>query len=323
MAGRRCCGTASSTPTRRAPSQLLHAGRDPGARRLLPRRGLHTLDGQLHRDRRGPQPGTDRDWPGDMGWIIRIVVFIAFLIIPVVINPVTPLVTYGPTVGTYAAKYGSQIAFVQAHPTVALTAKKYQTQLANAAKFAPELAVIKADPALFTRLASYPSPAAIPPKLLAQAVAAGGGATGTKILTTISANGPAINGVIAGRAPACAAGALLGSAPWSAVSRRHRGLCGPPNSIGAGGELAHLPPRPPVRLGPDDRGPNHQPRRLPAAATPGPGYSGSRQRSLPSQGPGVTGRPGNDRPYPASTSGGNINAFGEAPCLADVRKVCE
>jgi len=132
------------------------------------------------------------------GWIIRIVVFIAFLIIPVVITSVTPLVNYGSTVATYAARYRSQIAFVQAHPTVAITAQKYKTQLTNAAKFAPELAVIKAHPALFAKLASYPSPAAIPPNLLAQAVtAAGGGATGTRILTTIGANGPAINGVIA------------------------------------------------------------------------------------------------------------------------------
>ena len=132
------------------------------------------------------------------GWIIRIVVFIAFLIIPVVINSVTPLVNYGSTVATYAARYQSQIAFVQAHPTVAITAQKYKTQLTNAAKFAPELAVIKAHPALFAKLASYPSPAAIPPNVLAQAVAAaGGGATGTRILTTIGANGPAINGVIA------------------------------------------------------------------------------------------------------------------------------
>ena len=125
----------------------------------------------------------------------------------------TPLVNYGPTVSTYVAKYGSQIAFVQAHPTVALTAKKYQTQLANAAKFAPELAAIKAHPALFTKLASYPSPAAIPPKLLAQAVAAaGGGATGTKILTTIGANGPRDQRRHRGSAPACAAGTLLGAA---------------------------------------------------------------------------------------------------------------
>jgi len=132
------------------------------------------------------------------GWIIRIVVFIAFLIIPVVINSVTPLINYGSTVATYAARYRSQIAFVQAHPTVAITAQKYKTQLANAARFAPELAVIKAHPALFAKLATYPSPAAIPPNVLAQAVtAAGGGATGTRILTTIGANGPAINGVIA------------------------------------------------------------------------------------------------------------------------------
>jgi MFS family permease len=91
------------------------------------------------------------------GWIIRIVVFIAFLIIPVVINSVTPLVNYGSAVATYAARYQSQIAFVQAHPTVAITAQKYKTQLANAAKFAPELAVIKAHPALFAKLAPTPA----------------------------------------------------------------------------------------------------------------------------------------------------------------------
>ena len=58
--------------------------------------------------------------------------------------------------------------------------------------------MIQANPVLFTKLASYPTPAAVPPKLAAQAVAAaGGGATGLKILTTISANKAAINGVIA------------------------------------------------------------------------------------------------------------------------------
>ena len=36
------------------------------------------------------------------GWIIRIVVFLAYLFIPVVINTVTPLVNYGSTVQTYA-----------------------------------------------------------------------------------------------------------------------------------------------------------------------------------------------------------------------------
>jgi hypothetical protein len=132
------------------------------------------------------------------GWIIRVVVFFAFLLIPVFITSVTPLVTYGTTVSAYATTYKSELAFATAHPAVVATATKYKTQLADAAKFAPELAVIKANPALFAQLAAYPNPATIPPKLLAQAVkAAGGGAQGTTILTTISANGKAINGVIA------------------------------------------------------------------------------------------------------------------------------
>jgi MFS transporter, ACS family, D-galactonate transporter len=154
------------------------------------------------------------------GWIIRVVVFVAFLIIPVVINSVTPLVTYGPTVSAYATQYGSQIAFATANPTIVATAQSIPpnvlataqkippsvlatastdaTQLANAQKFAPELAVIQANPALFTKLQAYPNPAKIPPALLAQAIkAAGGGATGIGILTTISANKAAILGVIA------------------------------------------------------------------------------------------------------------------------------
>src|SRR6266566_3367618 len=112
------------------------------------------------------------------GWIIRVVVFISFLVIPLVVTSVTPLVSFGGTVATYATKY--------------------QVQLASAKKFAPELAVIQANPALFTKLASYPTPAAVPPRLAAQAVAAaGGGATGLHILSTINANKAAINGVIA------------------------------------------------------------------------------------------------------------------------------
>jgi MFS family permease len=132
------------------------------------------------------------------GWIIRVVVFISFLVIPLVVTSVTPLVSYGGTVSAYAATYKSELAFAAGHPQVVATATKYQVQLANAKKFAPELAVIQANPALFTRLASYPSPAAVPPKLAAQAVAAaGGGATGLKILGTINANKAAINAVIA------------------------------------------------------------------------------------------------------------------------------
>ena len=154
------------------------------------------------------------------GWIIRIVVFGAYLCLPLVINTVTPLVNYGATVSTYATQYASQLAFATAHPSVVAAAQKVPpsvvataqkippsvlatvktdaTQLANAQKFAPELAVIQAHPALFTKLATYSNPAKIPPALLTQAIAAaGGGAKGVAVLTTISQNKAAINGVIA------------------------------------------------------------------------------------------------------------------------------
>ena len=178
------------------------------------------------------------------GWIIRIVVFAAYLLIPVVINTVTPLVNYGPTVSAYATQYSSQLAFASTHPTVVAAAQKVPppvvataqsippavlataqkippsvlataqtnaTQLANAQKFAPELAVIQAHPTLFAKLATYKNPATIPPALVAQAVAAaGGGAKGLKVLTTISANQAAITGVIA------AAPALRTVAPYAA-----------------------------------------------------------------------------------------------------------
>jgi len=177
------------------------------------------------------------------GLIIRIVVFVAYLIIPLVITSVTPLVNYGSTVQGYATTYKSEIAFATTHanivataqkippsvlataqkipPSVLATAKTDATQLANAAKFAPELAVIQANPALFTKLASYKNPATIPPSLAAQAVkAAGGGAKGLAILSTIDKNSAAIAGVIA-VAPALATVAPYASdlktiAPYSA-----------------------------------------------------------------------------------------------------------
>jgi MFS family permease len=166
------------------------------------------------------------------GWIIRIVVFLAYLCLPLVVNTATPLVDYGATVSTYATQYASEIAFATTHPaivataqsippsvlataqkippSVLATAKANATQLANAQKFAPELTVIQAHPALFTQLATYTNPAKIPPALLSQAItAAGGGAAGVKILTTISANKAAIAGVIA------AAPALKTVAPYA------------------------------------------------------------------------------------------------------------
>ncbi len=132
------------------------------------------------------------------GWILRMVVFASFLVIPVVINSVTPLVSYGTQVSAYATQYKSQLAFLQTHPQIVATYQKYSTQVANAQRFAPELAVLQANPALFARLAAYPNPAKAPPKLVAQAIAAAGGGTkGVNMLTAISANGPVIQGVIA------------------------------------------------------------------------------------------------------------------------------
>ncbi len=132
------------------------------------------------------------------GWILRVVVFVSFLLLPLVVNSVTPLVNYGATTAAYATQYQSQLAFAQSHPQIVAAAQKYKVQLAEAAKFAPELAVIQAHPALFTQLATYANPAQIPPKLQAQAVAAaGGGAQGVAVLTTIAANKAAINSVIA------------------------------------------------------------------------------------------------------------------------------
>jgi MFS family permease len=135
------------------------------------------------------------------GWIIRIVVFISFLLIPVVVNSVTPLVNYGAQVKAYATTYAKPLAFAKTHPQIVALAQANATQAANAVKFAPELKVIAANPALFTKLATYSSPSQIPPALLGQALAAaGGGAQGATILTTIGANKAAITGVIADRA---------------------------------------------------------------------------------------------------------------------------
>ncbi len=161
------------------------------------------------------------------GWIQRLVVFASFLIIPAIVSSVSPLVSYGSTVQAYATQYAAPLAFAQAHPAVVADAQKvppsvlaaaasippvaqaaeakippsvlvtaatYSTQLANAQKFAPELAVIEANPALFTKLQADPTSKA----LQAQAVAAaGGGAQGASVLTTIAANQAAIAGVIA------------------------------------------------------------------------------------------------------------------------------
>jgi hypothetical protein len=143
------------------------------------------------------------------GWIIRVVVFLSFLLIPVVINSVTPLVNYGAQVSALATKYNTELTFAKTHPDVVAAAQKVPpsvvvlaqqnaTQIANAQKFAPELAAIQKDPATFTKLATYTDPSKVPPSLLHKAVAAaGGGATGLATVQSIGQNGPAIQGVIA------------------------------------------------------------------------------------------------------------------------------
>jgi MFS family permease len=107
------------------------------------------------------------------GWIVRIIVFGSYMLLPTVVNTATPLVTYGTAVQTAAAKYGSEVAFAQSHPEV----------VATATRLAPELAAIQAHQALFAQLLTSPTPA-----LLAQAQAA----VGPEILQSIVANGAAI-----------------------------------------------------------------------------------------------------------------------------------
>jgi len=137
------------------------------------------------------------------GWIIRIVVFLSFLLLPVVINSVTPLVNYGGTVAAYAAKYKTGLDFATAHPDIVALAQKYQVQLGNAQKFQPELTALQKDPTdVGTVFLNCATPNKVPKAVLAKAVAvAGGGATGQGVLTTMCQNAVAINGVIKAQGP--------------------------------------------------------------------------------------------------------------------------
>ncbi|MDA8196010.1 MAG: MFS transporter [Actinomycetota bacterium] len=151
------------------------------------------------------------------GWCLRFVVFVSFLLLPFVVNSVTPLVNYGPQVRTYAIKYAPDVAFVKAHPgvvtfvrthaslvrfarthrSIIALASKYKIQLEQAQKFELELSVMESHPVIFGQLSQYSNPATVPPALMAQAVtAAGGGATGVEILKTIEANRTTIRDLI-------------------------------------------------------------------------------------------------------------------------------
>jgi MFS family permease len=191
------------------------------------------------------------------GWIIRVVIFVAFLVIPLVINSVTPLVNYGATVATYAkaypslvwagshptvvadaTQYSAPLTFAAAHPTVVASAQRYSVQLGNAAKFAPELLVIQKNPALFTQAAHFTAKT-IPPALAAKLIAAaGGGSKGLATLTTIDANQAAINGVIA-VGPQLQAIAPF-AAQLTALSKVPASVIAAVSAPGVGAELAAL-----------------------------------------------------------------------------------
>jgi len=193
------------------------------------------------------------------GWIQRLVVFASFLIIPAIVSSVTPLVTYGSTVQADAAQYAPQLAFAQHHPAVVADAQKvppsvlataaaipptvtataakiprrvlatattYSTQLANAVRFAPELTVIQAHPALFAKLNA--DPRQHDPAGAGRSPPPAAGPRAASVLSTIAANKAAINGVIAVgpqlQTVAPYAGDLTTIAPYSAPAENHRAV---------------------------------------------------------------------------------------------------
>jgi MFS family permease len=74
------------------------------------------------------------------GWIIRIVVFLSFLLIPVVINSVTPLVNYGAEVAVASAKYAPELqTAATVDPATLATLAKNPTDPTAGAKAVGEL----------------------------------------------------------------------------------------------------------------------------------------------------------------------------------------
>jgi MFS family permease len=132
------------------------------------------------------------------GWVLRVVVFASFLVIPHIITSVTPVVNYGTTATQYEATYAKQLTFAQAHPAIVAEAQKYAKQIATAQRLAPELTVLQNNQALFTKLESYSNPSLIPSSLDSQAVAAaGGGLKGLGMLTNIQQDQAGIKSVLA------------------------------------------------------------------------------------------------------------------------------
>ena len=102
------------------------------------------------------------------------VVFASYLVLPAVVNTVTPLVTYGNTVQAASTKYASELSFIKSNPQVIA--------------LAPDLAAIQDHPAIFAGLAANPNS----PALQAAALKAVGPAT----FASIARNQAAITNLI-------------------------------------------------------------------------------------------------------------------------------
>ena len=121
-------------------------------------------------------PGLTATGLAIMGWMSRVVGMVAFLVIPLLVTSVTPIVDYGSSVQSAEVKYSTELAFLKTHPQVVTTAKA----------IAPELQAIQQHQALFIELAASPTVA-----LLDEA----SNAVGAHLLSQIIANKTEINSI--------------------------------------------------------------------------------------------------------------------------------
>ncbi len=133
------------------------------------------------------------------GWIIRMVVFASYLVLPAVVNTVTPLVNYGSTVAAASTKYASELSFIKANPQVIA--------------LAPDLAAIQDHPAIFAGLAANPNS----PALQAAALKAVGPAT----FASIAAHQAAITNLITQHPAELAALATANKDPSFQILLKH------------------------------------------------------------------------------------------------------
>jgi hypothetical protein len=97
------------------------------------------------------------------GWIIRITIALALLILPHVVTSATTLVTDGPPVQAAAAREATVLAAVRAHPDVVARIQQINASEGDVVK------AVQANLALVLQLSQYSNPAQIPPALLAKA----------------------------------------------------------------------------------------------------------------------------------------------------------